>query len=120
MYGIHSNIGSSASSCRHSPAPLGPTSATLLSRSTPKSTPLYNISAPGYPKVILLHCNTGGDSLPGSRNLKSKTRSCSTRSVRPDLSILSRVFSLLWAYSIYDKKGKGRERGISRASIVCV
>jgi hypothetical protein len=63
-----------------------------------------HISLPGYPKVMSLHCNTGGESFPGSLKVKSKPFSFSTLSVNPDRTYsfvcfdLIRVATVVWFY----------------------
>mmetsp|Transcript_30406 Transcript_30406/g.76078 ORF Transcript_30406/g.76078 Transcript_30406/m.76078 type:complete len:223 (-) Transcript_30406:789-1457(-) len=78
------------------PAPLGPTSATRLSQSTPNSRFLSRNpasgSAPGYAKDTSTNGSTGGGSLRHSGNVNSNVRSALGDAVSPAVSILFRIF----------------------------
>ena len=89
------------------PAPFGPTNATRLSISIPKSTFFkISISVPGYRNVTSLNGKTGGAIFaPQSGNLnRNEFRSALGSGVKPAAIILSSTFFLEFASFILSSK----------------
>mmetsp|Transcript_23058 Transcript_23058/g.65352 ORF Transcript_23058/g.65352 Transcript_23058/m.65352 type:complete len:251 (-) Transcript_23058:1414-2166(-) len=75
------------------PAPFGPTNATRVCKSIPKSTLLYSSGPPGYPKLKLSMAHTGTGNSPASGKVQSHSGSCSGSCVSPASSFFCSSFS---------------------------